>query len=216
MLVPSDPLSDLDPELYRTIQVRAKQQIRQRMRALRRAIPAEALAERNRALLKRVIELPLFEAAQNVALFWPIVTRNEVDLRELDARARAAGKRVFYPFMADAGETLRTGFRLAAEATLLCEQGRGFCEPPPDAPEAGAGDLDLIFVPALAAGPSGHRIGYGAGFYDATLPEFCPPGQSLIVAYDFQLMGELPVSPIDIACNYVVTDKRSLECAPGA
>jgi 5-formyltetrahydrofolate cyclo-ligase len=204
-------LSDLDPELYRTIQVRAKRQIRQRMSALRRALPAEALAERSRALVERVAAMPLFEAARSVALFWPMTSKNEVDLRELDARARRSGKRIYYPFMTDAGETLHTGFRLSADATALCEQGRGFCEPPLDAPVAAAKDLDLVFVPALAAAPSGHRIGYGAGFYDATLPEFCPPARSVIVVFDFQLLGELPVSPVDVACDFVVTDKRAIE-----
>ncbi len=211
MLLPSDALSDLDPELYRTIQLRAKKQIRQRMSALRRAIPAQALAERSRALIGRVLEMPLFEAARSVALFWPMLAKSEVDLRALDEQSRAAGKRIYYPFMTDRGATLQTGFRLSEDPALLCEQGRGFCEPPLDAPVAAAGDLDLVFVPALAAAPSGHRIGYGAGFYDATLPEFCPPARSLIVAFDFQLMGELPASPVDVACDYVVTDKRTLE-----
>jgi 5-formyltetrahydrofolate cyclo-ligase len=204
-------LSDLDPELYRTIQLRAKRQIRQRMSALRRALPADALAQRSAALTQRVLELPLFEGARSVALFWPMLARNETDLRDLDARSRALGKRIYYPFMTDQGETIHTGFRLSEDATLLCEQGRGFCEPPLDAPVASPSDLDLIFVPALAAAPSGHRIGYGAGFYDATLPEFCPPAQSVVVVFDFQLLGELPVSPVDVPADFVVTDKRVFE-----
>ena len=212
MLLPSDALSDLDPELYRTIQLRAKKQIRQRMSALRRALPADALAARSRALVQRVREMPLFEAARSVALFWPMLDKGEVDLRDLDAHSRATGKRVYYPFMTDRGATLHTGFRLSEDAALLCEQGRGFCEPPLDAPVASATDLDLVFVPALAAAPSGHRVGYGAGFYDATLPEFCPPARSLIVAFDFQLLGELPTSPVDVACHFVVTDKRTFDC----
>jgi 5-formyltetrahydrofolate cyclo-ligase len=214
--VPIDALSDLDPELYRTIQLRAKRQIRQRMSALRRALPADALAQRSAALTQRVLELPLFEAARSVALFWPMLARNETDLRDLDAQSRAFGKRVYYPFMTDQGETLHTGFRLSEDAALLCEQGRGFCEPPLGAPVAGSGDLDLILVPALAAAPSGHRVGYGAGFYDATLPEFCPPARSVIVIFDFQLLGELPVSPVDVPCDLVVTDKRVFERAASA
>jgi len=65
-------------------------------------------------------------------------------------------------------------------------------------------------VPALAVASSGHRLGYGSGFYDATLPDFCPPALSIVVAYDFQLLAELPVSAHDIACDIVVTDARLL------
>jgi len=39
-------------------------------------------------------------------------------------------------------------------------------EPLPEAPETAP---DLLFVPLAAFDRTGHRIGYGAGFYDRTL-----------------------------------------------
>jgi 5-formyltetrahydrofolate cyclo-ligase len=92
----------------------------------------------------------------------------------------------------------------------MAERGRRFLEPPPDAPEAARGDIDLLFVPALAVAPSGHRLGYGAGFYDSLLPDVCPPGRAVAVAYDFQLLVDLPTLPHDVACDLVVTDARTL------
>jgi 5-formyltetrahydrofolate cyclo-ligase len=65
-------------------------------------------------------------------------------------------------------------------------------------------------VPALAVSSAGHRLGYGVGFDDATLPDFCPPAASLIVAFDFQLLAELPTLDHDFACDLVVTDARTL------
>ena len=183
------------------------------MSALRRAIPDRALAERNRRLCERIVLADWFEQAHSIGLFWPMAGRNEVDLRTIDARARALDKRLFYPFMADAGAALRTGFRLVDDPAELAERGRGFLEPLPDAPEAERGDLDVILVPALAVARDGHRLGYGAGFYDATLPDFAPPARSVIVAFDFQLLGELPTAEHDFACDRVVTDARELECA---
>jgi 5-formyltetrahydrofolate cyclo-ligase len=47
------------------------------------------------------------------------------------------------------------------------------------------------------------------GFYDATLPDVSPPATSVIVIYDFQLLGELPELEHDVACSCVVTDRRS-------
>ena len=38
-----------------------------------------------------------FVAARGIALFWPMLEQHEVDVRGLDALARAAGKRVYYP-----------------------------------------------------------------------------------------------------------------------
>lgn len=186
----------------------AKQQLRKRMRALRSAHPPAALKVRNDALVARALSLVAFAQARNVALFFPMEERNEVDLRALDAEARRQGKRVFYPFLEARGEALVSGLRLTHAFADLAERGQRFHEPPLDAPEAVRGDVDVLFVPALAVAPSGHRLGYGAGFYDSLLPDVCPPAKAVAVAYDFQLLVELPTLPHDQACDWVLTDAR--------
>jgi 5-formyltetrahydrofolate cyclo-ligase len=188
----------------------AKVQLRKRMRALRTAHPAEALKIRSRAVVARALGLPAFAAARGVALFFPMEDRKEIDLRELDAEARRQGKRVYYPFLERRGDALVSGLRLSASLDELAERGQRFHEPPPDALEAARGEVDLLFVPALAVAPSGHRLGYGAGFYDSLLPDVCPPGKAIAVAYDFQLLVEVPTLPHDVACDFVLTDARSL------
>jgi 5-formyltetrahydrofolate cyclo-ligase len=188
----------------------AKQELRRRMRALRTAHPAEALRIRSRALVTRALGLAAFTEARSVALFFPMEDRKEVDLRELDAEARRLGKRVYYPFLEPRGDGLVSGLRLTQSLAGLAERGRGFREPPSEEPAAARGDVDLLFVPALALAPSGHRLGYGAGFYDSLLPDVCPPGKAVAVAYDFQLLVELPTLPHDVACDLVLTDARSL------
>jgi 5-formyltetrahydrofolate cyclo-ligase len=200
-----------EPDELAGIRVRAKRQLRNRMRALRLALPAAAIRERSRAVCVRIAALPVCVRAPAVALFWPIAERGEVDLRELDTALRSAGKKIYYPFMQPRGEVFRTGFRLVTDPTTLVECGRGFCEPPEFAPEAGPNDLDLVIVPALAVAADGHRLGYGAGFYDATLPEYCPPARSIAVAFDFQLLIELPASDDDVACDVIVTDRRVID-----
>jgi 5-formyltetrahydrofolate cyclo-ligase len=188
----------------------AKQELRRRMRALRAAHPAAALKIRSQAIATRAAELEAFVQARSVALFFPMAERKEVDLRELDAEARRQGKRVYYPFLEARGDALVSGLRLSQSLEDLAERDQRFCEPPPGAPEAARGDVDLLFVPALAVAPSGHRLGYGAGFYDSLLPDLCPPGKAVAVAFDFQLLVELPTLPHDQACDFLLTDARSL------
>jgi 5-formyltetrahydrofolate cyclo-ligase len=65
-----------------------------------------------------------------------------------------------------------------------------------------------VIVPALAATPDGHRLGYGSGFYDVTLPELRPPALAVTVLYSFQLLAELPTLEHDVACDVVVTDRE--------
>ncbi len=203
-------MPSFEPAQVEKLAEAAKQQLRKRMRALRSAHPAEALRVRNSALVARALALPAFVSARSVALFFPIEDRKEVDLRELDAEARRQGKRVYYPFLEPRADALVSGLRLTESLDELAERGRRFLEPLPSAPEAARGDIELLFVPALAVAPSGHRLGYGAGFYDSLLPDVCPPAEAVAVAYDFQLLVELPTFPSDFACNIVITDARSL------
>jgi 5-formyltetrahydrofolate cyclo-ligase len=187
---------------------RVKAELRKRMRGLRNALPAPACAERSARIVERLTALEPIARAPSIALFWPIQERHEVDLRALDAGLRARGARVAYPAVDP--ETRVMTFRFVDHPDSMQEHGFGFREPPPAAPEAAPGDLGAVVVPALAVDPAGHRIGYGAGYYDATLPAYAPPAASIVVAFDFQLIAEVPVMAGDVRLDWVVTDRREL------
>jgi 5-formyltetrahydrofolate cyclo-ligase len=199
-------MDEVDPATELELRYRAKAALRKRARALRNSIPRDAVAERSSRIAARIEELPALAPAREVALFWPIEGRNEVDLTALDARLRAQGKRIAYPSI-DPDTRVMT-FRLVDDPTSLEERGLGFREPDPAAPEAAC--LDLVVVPALQIDPRGHRIGYGAGFYDRALPRFCPPALAVGVAFSFQLIAEVPVTEGDVAVSLIVTDERVL------
>jgi len=192
---------------------RVKAEIRKRMRGLRQTTPGAACAERSRLLVERLAAHPRVAAARAAALFWPIVERHEVDLRALDATLRARGASVFY-LAIDPDSGVMT-FRAVADPATLAEAGYGFAEPPRDAAEAGPGEIDVVIVPALAVDARGHRIGYGAGYYDRTLPRFAPPAEAIAVAFDFQLVSELPVVesdvlPMLVAAGFLAGPKRAV------
>lgn len=201
-------MSDPAPPAEEQLRHRAKAELRKRMRGLRRTLPASACAERSARLVERLSGLEPVAASGAIALFWPIEERHEVDLRGLDARLRERGARVAYPAVDP--ETGFMTFRFVDNAEEMLEQGYGFREPPQSALEATPGSLDVIVVPALAVEPSGHRLGYGAGYYDRTLPSFAPPAVTVAVAFDFQLLAELPNTAGDVAVSWVVTDTRTL------
>jgi 5-formyltetrahydrofolate cyclo-ligase len=137
-----------------------------------------------------------------------MLERAEVDVRELDRQARAAGQRVYYPCAESAGA--RAGFRRVEQVTELALRNHGFAEPPPELPRARADEIDLVVAPALAATPRGERLGQGGGFYDAILTEFCPPARCLVVVYELQLRERLPWEPHDRRCDVVATEQRVL------
>lgn len=189
------------------IRLKVKAELRKRLRGVRRTAPLEACQERSRAIVARLEALDAVARASRVALFWPIEERHEVDLRELDAHLRARGASVAYPTIDP--ETGDMTFRFVDDPSALEERGYGFREPSPEAPEATT--LDAVVVPAIGVDPTGHRIGYGVGYYDRTLPRFAPPAVAVVVAYDWQLLSEVPATEHDVRCAWVVTDTRTLD-----
>jgi len=212
-----------------TLRVRAKAELRASMLRTRKSVPAKALAARSEAIRARLAAMSIYDAT-SIALFFPIEKKGEVDLRGVDQDARARGLRVAYPTIhqPDFDPTqLREGelppartmsFRWidldgGALIDALEDRGRGFLEPREDAPIASVDHLDVIIVPGLAFDPTGHRIGYGAGFYDMTLAaarEGTNRVRTIGVAFDFQIVSEIPVTPGDIAVQTIVTDLRTL------
>ena len=198
-------MEKLDPEAVKILAYRAKAELRKRARALRNTIPVSAIAERSGKIQKRLEGLAILQNARRVALFWPIEGRNEVDLRPLAKTLQLRGVSVAFPTI-DPDTRVMT-FRYPPNHEAMEERGLGFAEPSYEDPEADA--LDVIVVPALGVDAVGHRIGYGAGYYDRTLPRFCPPAISIVVAFDFQLLVEVPMTDGDVAVNIVVTDERT-------
>lgn len=86
-------------------------------------------------------------------------------------------------------------------------------EPLATAPEVAP---DLLFVPLAAFDRSGHRIGYGAGFYDRTLAglraakRICAVG----VAYASQALPKVPHETHDEPLDYVLTERELIDCRP--
>jgi 5-formyltetrahydrofolate cyclo-ligase len=199
-----------DRDVEFALRRQAKAALRKRARALRNTVPESARQSRSAAIVERVLAGVPFERARAVALFSPMVDRGEVDVRPIDEAARRMGKTVAYPFLENDAEMSLRGADLAS----LEERGHGFAEPREDAPKVAASEELLVIVPALAVDPTGHRIGYGKGFYDRLLAAICPPAFSMAVAYDFEVVPEVPATEHDHRVDMVVTDARIWQFAP--
>ncbi|MHC5028978.1 MAG: 5-formyltetrahydrofolate cyclo-ligase, partial [Planctomycetota bacterium] len=69
--------------------------------------------------------------------------------------------------------------------------------------------IDLIVVPGLAFDARGHRLGRGGGFYDRFLPRLRRTATTVGLAFDEQMIDDVPVEDGDVAIDFVVTDRRN-------
>ena len=94
----------------------------------------------------------------------------------------------------------------------------GIPEPRPGLPPASPESIDLIVVPGSAFGRSGDRMGYGGGFYDAFLPRLRADTPRIALAFELQLVDDVPQEDHDLRIDVVVTERGALRCvreAPG-
>ena len=71
--------------------------------------------------------------------------------------------------------------------------------------------LDLILVPGVAFDPGGHRLGRGKGFYDRLLAGM--RGTKCGVALEEQIVAAIPVEPLDVRMNFILTPTRVVNAA---
>ena len=129
--------------------------------ARRDALPAAERVQAAEAIAARAFPVPL-RAGAIVAGFMPMKT--EINPLPLMRKLAAAGARLALPVVAGRGKPpiMRAwdfGAPLAAGVW-------GIREPEPSAPAVAP---DILIVPLLAFDRAGHRIGYGAGYYDMTI-----------------------------------------------
>ena len=140
-----------------------------------------------------------------VALFASIGT--EIDTAPLAAGLRAGGARLALPVVADPKAPLV--FRLwSAEVPLVEVPGPGRLVIPVPPEEAPVVVPDVLVVPLAAYDPSGHRLGYGGGYYDRTLAALRRARRVEALGYAFavQELPCLPAEPHDERLDAVVTD----------
>jgi 5-formyltetrahydrofolate cyclo-ligase len=183
------------------IRHRAKRALRNQMRAVRSALPESACDERSRAIVERLKTLDEVAQARVVLAFASI--GNEVRTRTFIDAMHASGRTVALPRVT--GDAL--SLHLVRPDDELSEGAFSVPEPPADAPLLAPGRVEFALVPALAVDPRGYRIGYGGGFYDRLLPTL-ENACACAVAYDFQLIPEVPNLAFDAAVDLVVTDER--------
>ncbi|MGB7749188.1 MAG: 5-formyltetrahydrofolate cyclo-ligase [Verrucomicrobiia bacterium] len=71
--------------------------------------------------------------------------------------------------------------------------------------------LDLVLVPGVGFDLQGRRLGRGRGFYDRLLADV--DGIKCGIAFDEQVVDEVPAGPHDVRLNFIMTPMRCVEIA---
>jgi len=178
--------------------------------ARRDALPA---AERV-AAVETVTRRPFpvaFEQGAIVSGYSPM--RSEFNPVPLMRKLADAGARLALPVTPKRGNPLI--MRAFAFGDELASGVWGIREPRPEAPEVFP---DIMLVPLACFDRKGHRIGYGAGYYDMTIARIraMKPVTAIGLAFSVQEIERVPATPFDQALDLVLTEAETIDMRQGA
>ena len=82
----------------------------------------------------------------------------------------------------------------------------GFLEPAGGGTAFDPTSLEAVVVPALAFDRTGHRLGYGKGFYDRFLPRLNPEAIKVGLVASQLIFEQLPIDPWDQPVDLLVSE----------
>jgi 5-formyltetrahydrofolate cyclo-ligase len=186
----------------------SKKALRTQMRQIRRALPESERERASSNIMQRLMPLEAYQRAQAVHTY--VSWRDEADTHALIRVMRHEGRRVIVPKVQQHPRTL-LHFSID-DFSMLVPGAFGILEPSEEkgAQPAAADIAALVIVPGLAFDRQGHRLGYGAGYYDHFLAEISAP--KIALAFAAQIVEEVPAAAHDQRVDFVVTENEVIVC----
>lgn len=181
-----------------------KKELRQKLLEKLLSLTKDELKRRSENVEKILSGLSIYKQAKVIMAYYPL--KGEVDILGM-IRKVLGTKRFCFPVV-----NLDTKRLVAFE---VCNLDRDFIKGPfgimqPDSRktnEVDVGEIDMVIVPGLAFDLQRNRLGRGGGFYDRFLKKIKPPAKKVGIAFEFQILENLPVHlPLDEKVDIVASE----------
>ena len=181
-----------------------KKQIRQNMMLMRSALTTEEREKYSEEVLKILIQLENFKKARAIASF--VDFRNEVSMAPINDYILEANKALFLPYIDMATKTMT--FHKVNDLSELNLSKFGILEPNPSIHERiDINTIDLVLTPGVAFDHTGHRLGYGGGFYDRFFEKLNQSVPRIGIAFSLQQIDKIPLEEHDLPLTGLITEE---------
>jgi len=185
--------------------MRTKNELRQDYRQLRKQLSGDDVNELSRKITKQLgIWLEGQEGLTHFHLFFPIAKFNEVNTFYIQQLLEQQGKMLFTS-QVNRDENRLDTLQLPPDAAFFLDEWG--IPVPQESVRVTSTKIQVVFVPLLAYDKSGHRLGFGKGFYDRFLASLEQPVLKLGLSF-FAPEEGIPVEPHDIPLDYCITPSQ--------
>ncbi len=182
--------------------MRTKNELRQDYRQLRKQLSGDDVNDLSRKITKQLgIWLEGQEGLTHFHLFFPIAKFNEVNTFYIQQLLEQQGKMLFTS-QVNRDENRLDTLQLPPDAAFFLDEWG--IPVPQESVRVTSTKIQVVFVPLLAYDKSGHRLGFGKGFYDRFLASLEQPVLKLGLSF-FAPEERIPVEAHDIPLDYCIT-----------
>jgi 5-formyltetrahydrofolate cyclo-ligase len=183
-----------------------KANLRKEMLQQRKTMETQNVSSYSNKIISAIMELPEFINSKNIMLY--LSFNKEVNTYPLARWCLDNGKTVIAPYCIESEREI-VPYKITNLLNDLTKSSFGVMEPKHDIlQKANIEDIDLIIVPGVAFDKNCNRLGFGAGYYDRFLPKRLKHTPAIGIAYDYQIIDEVPTSEYDVPLDFIITQER--------
>ena len=188
--------------------MKTKNELRQDYRQLRKQLSGDEVNDLSRKITTQLgTWLKGQEGLTHFHLFFPISKFKEVNTFYIQQLLEQQDKTLFTSQVNREENRLDT-LQLPPEASFFLDEWG--IPVPQESVRVTATKIQVVFVPLLAYDKSGHRLGFGKGFYDRFLASLEQPVLKVGLSF-FTPEEAVPVEPHDIPLDYCITPEQILK-----
>ncbi|MDE3057542.1 MAG: 5-formyltetrahydrofolate cyclo-ligase [Bacteroidota bacterium] len=188
------------------MKIRTKEEIRSQLLSIRNAMKGDETRRKSRQIFHLLSSLPEFTEARFMHTYVSS-KKNEVDTRAVIEAMLERGKRVAVPIAEKERPLLRHSEIFSIKDFAV--GAFGILEPHKITP-VNLNEIEVVLVPAIGVDRTGARLGFGGGYYDSFLRHVSCV--KIALAYDFQVVPELPREQHDERVTIIVTESEIIHC----
>ncbi|NLW02768.1 MAG: 5-formyltetrahydrofolate cyclo-ligase [Clostridiaceae bacterium] len=181
-----------------------KKEMRKALLERRKQLDHNSVLELSGAIQRKILDSRFFKECPVIMAYMPI--QNEVRTGFIISEGLAMGKTILLPRVADS-ERMEAVPVVNPDSELI-KGALGIMEPHPSMPAADPRTIDLVILPGIAFDRKGHRLGFGAGYYDRFITHLKKDCILLAPAYDFQVLDQIPADDFDKPADLIITEKQ--------
>jgi len=183
--------------------INIKAEVRKSCLTQRATLREEERRTKSLTIQQKLKDLLDFQKAHTVMLF--LNFRDEVETTDLAEATIACKKKLILPRCAPKGILLP--LEVSNLAVDLEPGAWGIREPKLTNKEVNPLEIDLVVVPGAGFDLQGNRVGYGGGFYDRFFMRLKPSTPRIALAFECQIIAEVPVDKHDAKMTKLITEK---------